>query len=448
MSASISTSAHISDWKVVKGSLVVGAGLLTGQALGFIRHATVAYLLGTGPSADALAVAFVPVDFLWSILSTAVVFGFGPMFAGAAQNAGAVRFRGLALALARYAVLFSGVGLLLAWPAVRILGPGLSSSTAGSAVLLFRITILAIPALAGSALFTALLYGERRFTVAAFHQSVVNVFTIVWALEFHRHFGPAAVAVGYVTGAWFQCGLMWWHTRPILSGYGRGRYETADSGSGPAPLIGRLVPVLSYAILVNLNAVVTRAFASTFGVGAVAGFDYSLRLLNVPLALLVVPLSSSLLSEIASCRGDRAGVAYRAMRRMALLTGLAAAAVAFAMSAGASWFVALLFERGSFSSLSTATVSAILTGFAPSLLAWSALELLSRSFFALGKPNAPIVAAGVALLVNAGGCSELPIREVSGIGVPAVLGFFAAALIVAFHLRRLRMETEARAGAA
>ena len=45
------------------------------------------------------------------------------------------------------------------------------------------------------------------------------------------------------------------------------------------------LPVLIYSVLVGLNAVVARAFASTFGVGATSGFDYSLRLLGVPLVL-------------------------------------------------------------------------------------------------------------------------------------------------------------------
>ena len=46
MSTVVETPARISEAKVLRGGLVVAAGLLAGQGLGFVRQATIAYLLG------------------------------------------------------------------------------------------------------------------------------------------------------------------------------------------------------------------------------------------------------------------------------------------------------------------------------------------------------------------------------------------------------------------
>jgi putative peptidoglycan lipid II flippase len=447
MSATVAASPpRISEWTVVKGGLVVAIGMMTGQALGFVRHAFIAYLLGTGGAADAIAVAFVPVDLLWAVLSTAVVFGFGPMLAEHKQLQVGPCFGELARLLFRPVLVFATALILLAGPLVKILAPGLARESAETATLLLRITALAIPALAGSALFTALLCSERRFVVPAFHQSVVNLTTIAVAALFAVRYGPFAFASGFVAGAWLQLGAVWWNARDVLS-----RQMPPADRLGWWFALREPLPVLLYSVLVGLNAVVTRAFASTFGVGATSGFEYSLRLLGVPLALLVVPLSSSMLSEIARFRSlHDPGAAVRAIRKAALVTGGLAAALTVGVVAFAPWIVSLLFERGSFGSLSTATVSEILRGFFPSLIAWSVLDILSRSLFSLGRTRVPILAAGAGLLVNATICAEAPIRFMGGIGFGSMAGFLVGAVIVAVHLWRLGSsgaapETEADA---
>ncbi|MBI4873903.1 MAG: hypothetical protein HY822_04630 [Acidobacteria bacterium] len=432
MSATLPASvAHISEWKVVRGGLVVAIGLMAGQALGFVRHAFVAWLLGTGPSADAIAVAFVPVDLLWAVLSTGVVFGFGPLLAARRQHRVGPCFNELVEVLLRPVLIFTAALIVLAAPLVKILAPGLTDETAEMATGLLRLTSLAIPALAASALFTALLYSERRFLAPALHQCVVNLTTIAVAAAIAPQHGPLGFAAGYVAGAWLQVAAVWWSARDVLARRG------PEDRLGWRRVLREPLPVVVYSVLVHLNAVVARAFASTFGVGATAGFEYSLRLLGVPLALLVVPLSSSMLSEIARFRSQRApAAALRAIRKAALLTVALAVALTVLVTLLAPWIVSLLFERGSFGTLSTATVSAILRGLFPALIVWSLLDILSRSLFSLGRPRAPILAAGAGLLVNACICAEGPIHFLGGIGLGTIGGFAAGAAIVAAHLWR------------
>lgn len=442
MSTAIQTPpAHISEWKVVRGGLVVGAGLLAGQALGFIRQATIAYLLGTGPYADAVAVAFAPVDLWWAVLSTTVIFGFGPMLAAREDTAAGASFRDLLRPVVRLALVSTVLFLVFAPQLVHILAPGLPPETAEVASRLLRITALALPAVAWSTLFTTLLYSERKFAFPAFHQGAVNFFTIITAVlitgRYGHHYSAVGFAAGYAGGAWLQLGAAYGISRRML----RPRPRVSEPVKLSKLLAGP-APVLCYSILMGLNPVVTRALASTFGPGATAAFDYCLKLLGVPLALLVIPLSSSLLTEIAPFRlrqDHRA--ALGAIARSAVLTALAATVIVLAVTALGPWIVALLFERGHFSAVSTSTVSSILPGFFPALVAWSVVDVISRSLFSLGRTRIPILAAGSALVVNLIVSLLAPLRSIHVIGLGAVVGFVAAAALMAAHLRALRLRS-------
>jgi putative peptidoglycan lipid II flippase len=434
MSTAVEIPPGISERRVVRGGLVVGAGLLTGQALGFIRHATIAYLLGTGPQADALAVAFAPVDFWWAVLATTVIFGFGPLLAAGERTRGP-GFGDLRRTVVLAALLSTVVFQVFAPQIVRLLAPGLPPETARLAAQLLRVTSLAVPAVAWSTLFTALLYSERRFAFPAFHQSMVNLCVIVFAVALSSH-GAWGFAAGYAVGGWLQLAAARAFARRSLAhrGASEGRVGLETLLAGPAP-------VLCYAGLIGLNPIVTRALASTHGPGSTAAFDYCLKLVGVPLALLVVPLSASLLSEIAPFRllQDRRA-ALTAIVRVAAITALAATGIVAVMEAVGPWVVGLLFERGQFGAASTATVSAVLFGFFPVLVAWSVLDVIARSFFSLGRPWTPIAAAGLALAVNVIVSAWMPEGAVRGTGLGAVLGFLSAALLMTAVLVRNRQS--------
>jgi len=72
---------------LVRGGLVIVAGLVTGNLLGFLRVALTAYLLGTHARADSLAVAMGPIDTLNSVVINSIVFAFVPMLTAAGGNA-------------------------------------------------------------------------------------------------------------------------------------------------------------------------------------------------------------------------------------------------------------------------------------------------------------------------------------------------------------------------
>ena len=105
--------------------------------------------------------------------------------------------------------------------------------------------------------------------------------------------------------------------------------------------------------------------------------------------------------------------------------------------------ITLLFERGNFTAESTHLVSDVFLGFAPSLIGWTLMDLMSRCLFALDRPKLPTLTSIIPVSVNVAVMMLLRSRHALE-GNPAILGLGATAglmsgfivLFAIIHLRR------------
>ncbi len=441
MPTEVEPTVHpISERRVLKGGLIVAGGLFAAQLAGFARQATLGYLMGTGAAADALSAAMAPMELWWSVLALAVIFGFTPRLSPSGAMGGR-SFQEILKPVARLAVGSSLVFLVFANPIVLLFAPGLDSETARLAAGLMRIIGLAPAAVGCSFAYSALLYSRRRFVIPSLHNATVNMATISGALLLHERIGVYGFAAGYAAGAWLQ--LLWAvlyarrlpeSREPAPRGAGEG-IELWALLAGPAPIMGQ-------ALAMELTTAVSRAYASTFGPGMTAAFDYGFKLFRVPLALLVVPLSQSLLPEIASLQSspeERRGAA-RAMQRAAILTASVCALMMAPLMIWREPLVELLFQRGQFGAASTAAVATVLLGYMPVIIGRGVVDLLSRTLFGMGVYRVPLLAASLALAINAAVCALLPSVEPALIGLGAAIGFIAGAIVIVSHVRKLAAD--------
>lgn len=410
---------------------MIGAGIVTGNILGFFRVALTAYLLGTGSTADALAVAIGPLDTLNQIVTNTIIFAFVPLLterSGPHRTALFLQMRSL---FGRLFLVQAAALLLLAPWLLRLLAPGLDPATFDTAVTILRIGSLSTVALGVAAVHSALLYTDRRFAPSAFYQATLNVCTMAFALIGWQWLGVYGFAIGYLAGAGAQ--LL------IVSVASRSRLSTQGL---PQPalhwrqLVSQPGPILAYSAFIALNVTVTRAYATELGTGTAAAFEYCMRCIGVPLAFLVSPASNSLLPEIARLRkAGRLREAFRLIDRVTVLVafvGLAGCALAIAVREPV---IALIFERGSFTAESTRLVAAVFLGFAPALIGWSLLELTSRCLFSLERTWLPVVASTLPVLSNLAVIAAVRSPRPEWLGLGATIGF-AIGFLTLFLLAR------------
>jgi putative peptidoglycan lipid II flippase len=430
---------------LVRGGLTIVAGVLTGNVLGFVRVAVTAYLLGTHSRADTLAVAMGPMDTLNSVVINSIVFAFVPMLAAAAERERPALFRQLLRLFSRVFAAIAAVLIVAAPWLMRALAPGLDPHYFGAAVILLRIFALSTLASGTSAVYCALLYTDRRFAPAAFYQAALNVCTITGALALWKLAGVYAFAIGYTVGACAQLAILHFATRRDLAG--------ARHSGIPVrwrEVLAKPAFFVVYAAGLGLNITFTRAWATHAGPGMAAALDYCMRGVSVPLALLVNPISNSLLPEIARLRSLlRWREAFRLIDKTIALAALVAVggcgfAILFRQPA-----IALLFERGSFTAESTLMVSAVFLGLGPSLVGWSLTEIVARSLFALDRPWPPVIAAAIPVVFNVIFTLGRHSHQPQWIGLGATLGLLLGflTLFAMMHGGRKRWLGEEQIGA-
>jgi putative peptidoglycan lipid II flippase len=408
-------------------------GVLAGNLLGFGRVAVTAYLLGTHSLADSLAVAIGPVDILNPVLLNSVVFAFVPMLTACGEGQRLALFRRLRLYGVRLFLVIAA-GLILAAPwLMRILAPGLDPGYLAVAVNNLRILAFSTVAAGTSAIYCALLYTERRFGPTAFYAAALNLFTILAALSLWRPLGVYAFSIGYTAGACAQLAIVWMASRSSLAA-GEGCASAVDWRE----ILAKPAFFGVYALGLGLNVTFTRAYATHAGPGMAAALDYCMRGVSVPMALLVNPITNSLLPEIARLRSVlRLREAFRLIDRTVALAALAvvggcAFALAFRRPA-----IALFFQHGNFTAESTRLVSAVFLGMGPAVVGWTLLEIAARSLFALDRRGAPVVAAFLPLLLNVAITLRSGSSSPESIGLGASVGL-AAGFVVLFATMRIR----------
>jgi putative peptidoglycan lipid II flippase len=418
---------------LVRGGLTIGAGIVTGNVLGFARVALTAYLLGTHSLADSLAVAIGPLDTLNGVLINSMVFALVPLLTAREGPDRTALFGKLQRYFASIFCLLSlGVMIFAPW-LTKILAPGLAPAHLQNATQILRILALSTFAAGMVAVYSALLYTDRRFAPSAFYQASLNLFTVVCALALWSVLGIYGFAIGYTLGAWVQFGVVWLASRSSLSAG-----EVPECTVDWREILSRPATIMAYAVGLALNITFTRAWATQAGPGMAAALDYCMRGVSVPLAFLVSPMSNSLLPEIARLRAQfRLKEALRLIDRTIALAALAAVAGCGLALTFRRPAIALFFQRGNFTADSTDLVSAVFLGLGPSLIGWSLLELSSRSLFALGRPWLPLFAAVLPLLLNVGLTLWIGSPQPQWIGLGASLGFFAGFLFL-FAMMRAR----------
>jgi putative peptidoglycan lipid II flippase len=414
---------------------VVGAGILAGNITGFFRVVVQAYLLGTHARADALAVAIGPIDTLNNALINTMLVSFVPMLMLAGEAGRAALFARASRVFGWILVAVSAGIVLLAPLLISILGPGLARPQHEEAVLLIRLLAPATLFGGGSAIFAALLYTERRFIAPALYQACLNGGTIIAAITLWRVIGVNGFVVGYTCGAAVQLGLTWWFSRDL-----RRVRPVHPSGLSVRGIVTRPGMFLLYAGLLASNILVTRAFATHAGPGMAAAFDYCLRCINVAVAYMVYPVANSLVPEIARLRGvNNTAQAYRLINKSVRLMLIVSAAACLMVMFLRTPLIALIFERGNFTAESTRLVAAVFLGFAPSIVGWALMDLISRCFFALDRPKMPLIAAFIPVSINLAimslmGRTANPVYLGLGTSAGLMAGFLA--LFIATHPRR------------
>ncbi len=364
---------------IAKNAAVVAVATLLSRVLGFVRDVIVAFALGAIPVYSRLM-----------------------------EEEG----EEAAQAMARSALIWLGVILcgltvlveVLAGPITLAIAPGFTRNVEQFKVTidLVRICFPYVVFICGVALCMGILNARDHFLAPALAPVVLNV-SLIGAALVGYWFGvnvAYSMAYGVLLGGIGQ----WFLQQPFLHATGfRWRGVWSWKNKGVARMGVLMLPTVFGAAVYQINILLGTLLASFLPVGSVSFLYYADRLVQFPLGVFGIAVSTAALPSLAKLAARGEMEEFDTALSMALgLTLFIALPAAAGLIGLASPLISLLFERGAFSAEAVTATSYALIAYSVGLPFIALSRPLVAGFYALEDTKTPVKIAVVCLVANVG----------------------------------------------
>ena len=394
---------------VAGAAVLVGLGFLGSRLLGALRAVAIANEYGTSAELDAFWVAIRLPDLVFQVLAGATLAAaFIPVYASYVARRGDDEAWRLASIVLNWVLLatiaLATVVFLAAEWIVPAMAPGLGEGLPNQdelrhdAIFLTRMMLVSPILFAVSGMITGILNARQHFLLPAFAPMLYNLAIIAGAVLLSDRYGVEGLAIGVIVGSGLHLAIQ----LPALAAAG---FRLVPSLNLREPGVQRVLRLMGPRMIglaaAQVNLVVLTFFASFEGAAAISALNFAWLILLFPVGLFGMSLAMAVFPSLAAqaARGDHGAVremVASTLRFTMFLSLPAGVAMIFLREP----LVRTLLEHGSFDEVSSALVSATLLYFAIGLFAHSAIEVLSRGFYALGDTRTPVAFAVGSMILN------------------------------------------------
>jgi putative peptidoglycan lipid II flippase len=409
-------TAMIRRVQVRNAAVILTGAFVASRILGLLRSSIFAAVFGTDPTSGAFYQAFLLPDTIFNIvaggaLSSAFIPVFTRYMVGDRDEKTAWHVANTALTLAVTIMLgIALIGFIFANQIVPLYNPGVSPGELSLIITLTRIMLFQAVILGSGVIVSAVLNAQQHFTLYALGTVLYNVGLIIGllpglllALIGHRNSSIAVycASAGVVLGALLQVVIQ----LPGLPKVGMRFRPSFDWRHPGVQQIGRqMVPRIINAAMLSTTTFVDRALILLLGTLSVSGsgeqallgfitaYYYGFSLMLLPLGVFGMSISTAAFPTIAEyvARGrlERARSIISETLRSILFLSIPSSLGLIVLALP---IIQTLYQHGAFS-LESAQITAIpLAMFAIGLAGQSAVEILTRSFYALRDSKTPVI---------------------------------------------------------
>ena len=395
---------------MLKSSGAMAGATLLSRLLGMVRVMIYARFMGDGPIASAFVYAFqIPNLFRRLLGEGALTAAFIPLFKNKEKTEGDKAMWHTANAVVSALVVISSlvIGVVMLGLSAALMWGEFDTHTRLMLELL-RVVFPYMLLVCLAAVFMGMLNSRGYFFIPAMGATLLNVVMIATVLLVAPRWGEDlgeqifALAFGVLVAGVAQAGFQ----LPYLyrEGY-RLRWVTPWRNDSVREVVRKMIPATIGVAAFQFNIIITQTLAfwieRASGTKIVASFEYAVRLMELPQGVFGVSLATFLLPTLAGLAAEKQFPEFREnlRRGMGYLFFVNAIAAAMLMVL-AEPMVRLLFEHGAFTADSTRRASFALMCLAPSLLTYSAVNVMARAFYALGDTKVPMQISAVCLCLN------------------------------------------------
>lgn len=400
--------------KITGAASIVGSATVLSRILGYIRDAAVAFVFGAGMYSDAFFMAFRIANLLRRLLGEgALTSSFIPIFTEELNSRSKDGTRRLVSSVfTLFAIIFLALavlGMVFSREIVWLMSPGFAADPVKFA-LTISLTRLMFPYMIFVGLMAiamGVLNSLRHFTAPALSPVFFNIAIIfsIFAVTPFLATPVYALAIGVLSGGFLQFALQ----LPYLKRFGYAPRPLFNFRDPAIKKIFMLMGPAAFGIGVyQLNIFVTLWFSSKLPEGAVSYLYYAGRLMELPLGVFGVAVSTAVLPSLSEhvSRGEwdkfKGSLSF-AVRIVNFVT-IPATIGLFVLSYP---IIEMLFKRGEFGSEAAFGTAVALYYYAIGMVPVSIARILASVFYSLKDTATPVWAAVVTFVFNVIFCFAL-----------------------------------------
>jgi putative peptidoglycan lipid II flippase len=393
--------------KIYKNISKIAGSTIISRILGYLRDMVTAHYFGAGMISDAFCIAYRIPNLLRRLLGEgALVASFVPVYTQYLKQKTEEEqkeFLGTTLTvLGIVLVILTILGIIFSPELVKWFTPGFidQPEKLRLAILLTRIMFPFFVAIGVSAFFMGILYVHNIFVYPALASCFLNISQIVFMLAVCPFMKNPIIglAVGVVVGGVLQA---LFQLIPIVKEKIKIKLSFDLKNEGLRKVGFLMIPATIGVSVDQINAFVDMFFASWLKEGSVSALYYSNHLMQLPLAVFGIAVSSvslPMLSKSAIYEN------YDVLKQQLMDNLNIMAYFIIPSSIGliilSTPIVRLLFERGKFTAVGTMMSSSALEFYSIGIIAYSAVKILSTAYYSLKDTKTPVKIAGACLLSN------------------------------------------------
>lgn len=357
------------------------------RAATFVTQTVIAYRFGASGHTDAYFAA----ERVLLLLGDFIVIGFGvafiPLWMEYQVRRGereAQAFVSALITLATGATIVLAIVIALAAPVlVRFVAPGFSGPVAQTATQLLATMAPAVVFLGLTAGCTGLLEAHRRFVLPEISRVAYRVVILVATIALSGRLGVMALAWGTVAGSLVRLMVQ----LPSTLKFGIIHLTHRVDHEGVRRVGKRILPIFMAYAGMRVTMLLGGVVASGLPEGAVSGLAYAGRVMLLPVALLALPLRTTIFPTLSHhvALDELEVMGETAMRGLRLLSFVTVPVCAGLVLLRVP-LIQLLFQRGAFDSAATQMTASALGWYALGLPAIGGMLIVNSIYFSLGDP--------------------------------------------------------------
>ena len=395
--------------KMVRSGITVGGWTLGSRVLGLVRDIVLANSVGASAGADAFFVAFKIPNFLRRLFGEgAFAQAFVPVFSETREKDGEASVKRLIDQVAgRFGLILVAIsilGVLLAPWIAMLFAPGFSDDPGKLALTadLLRWTFPYLGFICFVAFAGGILNSVGRFAVPAATPIFLNLSLIGSALFLVPLVSPSVMglAIGVAIAGLIQLLIQ---IPPLIAAGLLPKPSLQADHPGVSKILKLMVPALFGVSVSQINLLLDTVLASLLVSGSVSWLYYSDRLMELPLGVIAIAVSTVILPKLSREFAQDDLNASRQTQSWAiwvvLVLGLPCAA---ALAVFAELILSTLFQYGAMTVTDIEASALSLMAYAAGLPAFMMIKVLAPHYFAHQDTKTPVKIGLIAMTANMG----------------------------------------------